>query len=87
VNNLSKIYTNLTVILVSIILSSLSVSSLAVVLEHAYLVYFWYLALGGVAMMVAISFMIGVSLLLGRFIKWCRRLLSARGRSAIDVTT
>lgn len=83
---IKKIYTLVTAILATLTFVSLSVSSLAVTLEYSYLAYFWYLALGGIAMIVATSLLMGVALVVHRVIKRYRRLLNTEEKPTADIS-
>jgi len=61
-----KTYTTVSAIQVSITFFSLFVSSLGVVIKHPFLAYFWYLALGGMATILATSFVIGILVVINR---------------------
>ncbi|MEJ2611232.1 MAG: hypothetical protein P8179_14410 [Candidatus Thiodiazotropha sp.] len=62
----NNVYRIITVVESLIIMSSLAISSLGVVFDYAYLVYFWYLALGGILMMMTTTITLGVTFLLCR---------------------
>jgi hypothetical protein len=70
----NKFYTSLIYIQVSFILVFLGCSSLGVMIKHPFLVYFWYLALWGIAFMMATSTIIGITLVSSRI----------RGRQSVN---
>jgi len=61
---INKLYSTVIAIQLSITLSSLSVSSLGGVIKHPYLAYFWYLALIGIALIMATTLLAGLLLAL-----------------------
>jgi hypothetical protein len=61
---ISNTYTTILTILVSITLISLLLSSLGGVLKNPHLAHFWYLALIGMIMILAISLVVGTMLAL-----------------------
>ena len=84
--HISKLYTTITLIQISVTFTALSVSSLGVVIEHASLIYFWYLALGGITMILATSFVIGIALAFTRSIRYLRRARRIGANPAVGIS-
>jgi hypothetical protein len=57
----NNIYKTIIVAQSLIILSSLSVSSLAVAFDHASLIYFWYLSLSGIILIIITPITIAIT--------------------------
>jgi hypothetical protein len=60
-------HTVVTIAQLTIIILSLCVSTLGIVIEHPFVIYFWYLSLFAMAMMLLTSFLIGLVLLSTRY--------------------
>jgi lysylphosphatidylglycerol synthetase-like protein (DUF2156 family) len=76
-----KYHTTVTTVQLVLIILSLCVSSLGVLINHPYLIYSWYLGLFCIAMMLATSMIIAVTLVLNHIFKSDSR-QSQRGLSA-----
>lgn len=63
---IQKTYTTVSAIQVSITFFSLFLSSLGAVIKHPFMAFFWYLALGGIATILATSFVIGILVVITR---------------------
>ncbi len=61
-----RLHKTITEVQCMIILSGLCTSSLGAVYELPFLVYFWYLALAGMASMLMTSLFIGIAILFSR---------------------
>jgi uncharacterized membrane protein len=63
---ISKIYTAITIVQISFTLAALSIASLGVVIKHPFLVYFWYMTLGGILAILTTSLVMAVALVITR---------------------
>lgn len=84
-NTLNSFIKTVTLIQIALILLSLTVAAMGAVIEYAYLAYFWYLGLAGIAMVIMTSVTVGLVLLAGRSIKWYRHQLHAWDGHAVGV--
>ncbi|MCU7936310.1 MAG: hypothetical protein KZQ99_15790 [Candidatus Thiodiazotropha sp. (ex Dulcina madagascariensis)] len=83
-HNYDGLLRNITMILLTMIMVSLSVTTLGAVIESPLLALFWYLALIGIVMLMLISVVLAVILVIRRMAKRYRQMMMRRAGEAVD---